>query len=136
VGVGGQSPGAVVVGLGLNLQRSAYPEAIADRATSVGEECDRAIERGAIVAATLDRLDREVERLGQQGPAPMLDDWRRFAQTGLDRAPVRWRDHEGEHRGTAMGLAEDGALIVRRAGTDAEVRLVSGEVVWEMLTRE
>jgi BirA family biotin operon repressor/biotin-[acetyl-CoA-carboxylase] ligase len=132
----GASAGAVVVGMGLNLQRSAYPEAIADRATSVAEECDRVVERGVIVAATLVALEREVARLAGGASAVMLDDWRRLAQTGLDRAPVRWRDHEGEHRGTTVGVGDDGALIVRRAGTDMQTRLVSGEVVWEMLTRD
>lgn len=132
----GGPDGAVVVGMGLNLQRSAYPEDIADRATSVGEECDRVLDRGSIVAATLEAIDREVDRLADGASSAVLDDWRTLAQRGLDRAPVRWRDHDGEHRGTTVGLDDAGALLVRPAGTDAEVRLVSGEVVWEMLTRE
>ncbi len=135
-GTGTTTPGAVVVGMGLNLQRSAYPEQIADRATSVSEECDRLIGRGAIVAATLQSLDREVARLRAGNGAAVLDDWRALARTGLDRAPVRWRDHEGEHRGTAIGLGDDGALLVRRAGDDGQTRVVSGEVIWEMLTRD
>jgi len=133
---GTASPGAVVVGMGLNLQRSAYPVDIADRATSVAEECDRLIGRGAIVAATLQALDREVSRLGAGASAAVLDDWRSLAHAGLDRAPVRWRDNDGEHRGMAVGLAGDGALLVRPAGGTMETRLVSGEVIWEMLTRD
>jgi BirA family biotin operon repressor/biotin-[acetyl-CoA-carboxylase] ligase len=133
---GTASPGAVVVGMGLNLLRSAYPDEIADRATSVAEECDRLIGRGAIVAATLQALDREVSRLGTGASAAVLDDWRSLAHAGLDRAPVRWRDNDGEHRGMAVGLAGDGALLVRPAGGTMETRLVSGEVIWEMLTRD
>lgn len=135
-GGAGTGPEAVVIGMGMNLQRSAYPPAIADRATSVAEECDQRVSRGAIVSATLDALDREVERLRSDDAAGVLRDWRALAHAALTQAPIRWRDHDGEHRGTAVGLAEDGALLVRRAGTSSESRIVSGEVVWEMLTRE
>lgn len=132
----GGTPGAVVVGMGLNLQRSAYPEAIADRVTSIAEECDRDIGRVAIVRATLSALDQVVARLAAHQAAGVLDEWRRLAHTGLDSAPVRWRDQDGEHRGVATGLDDTGALRVRRAGSDEAISLVSGEVVWEMLTRE
>lgn len=135
-GAAGAGPEAVVIGMGLNLQRSAYPPAIADRATSVAEECDHCITRAAIVSATLEALDREVDRLRSGDAAGVLLDWRRLAQAGLAQAPIRWRDHDGEHRGTTVGLDGDGALLVRRAGTNSEIRIVSGEVVWEMLTRE
>lgn len=135
-GAAGTGPDAVVVGMGMNLQRSAYPPAIADRATSVAEECDQLVSRAAIVAATVRALDREVDRLRGGDAAGVLRDWRVLAHTGLAQAPVRWRDHDGEHRGTTVGLDDDGALVVRRAGTVSEIRIVSGEVVWEMLTRE
>lgn len=131
----GADAGAVIVGMGLNLQRSAYPDDIADRATSMGEESDRPVSRGLLVAASLAALDREIARLAAGDTATVLATWRAWAEAGLDRAPVRWRDHEGEHRGTTVGVDDAGALVVRRAGTDAETRLVSGEVVWEMLTR-
>lgn len=136
VGATGAVPDAVVVGMGMNLQRSAYPADIADRATSVAEECAQDLPRAVIVAAALGELDRYVDRLRSGQASVVLDEWRTLAKSGLDRAPVRWRDHEGEHRGMTIGLDEDGALRVRRAGTETETRLVSGEVVWEMLTRE
>jgi BirA family biotin operon repressor/biotin-[acetyl-CoA-carboxylase] ligase len=135
-GAAGSGPDAVVIGMGMNLLRSAYPPAIADRATSVAEECDRLIARAAIVSATLQALDRQVDRLRSGGVSGVLQDWRGLASTALAQAPIRWRDHDGEHRGTTVGLADDGALVVRRAGTHSEIRIVSGEVVWEMLTRE
>jgi BirA family biotin operon repressor/biotin-[acetyl-CoA-carboxylase] ligase len=135
-GGAGTGPEAVVVGMGMNLQRSAYPPAIADRATSVAEECDQLVSRGAIVSATLGALERDVERLRRGDAAGVLRDWRVLAHAALTEAPIRWRDHDGEHRGTTVGLADDGALLVRRAGTSSEIRIVSGEVVWEMLTRE
>lgn len=129
-------PEAVVIGMGMNLQRSAYPPAIADRATSVAEECDRLLPRATIVSATLHAVDREVARLRRGDVSGVLQDWRALAHAALARAPIRWRDHDGEHRGTTVGLDDDGALLVRRAGADREMRIVSGEVVWEMLTRE
>jgi BirA family biotin operon repressor/biotin-[acetyl-CoA-carboxylase] ligase len=135
-GGAGTGPDAVVIGMGMNLQRSAYPPAIADRATSVAEECAQLVPRAVIVLATLQALDREVDRLRSGDAGGVLRDWRTLAHTGLAQAPIRWRDHDGEHRGTTVGLDDDGALLVRRAGTNSEIRIVSGEVVWEMLTRE
>lgn len=132
----GAGRGAVVVGMGLNLQRSAYPPDIADRATSVAEECDRIVGRGAIVAATLEALDAVVADLEAGRTGVILDEWRVLARTALDRAPVRWRDQAGEHRGTTVGLEADGALLVRQTGAADPVRIVSGEVSWEMLTRD
>lgn len=136
VGAQGSGPDAVVVGMGVNLERSAYPPAIADRATSIAEECDQHIGRAVVVSAALEALDRQVARLRNGDAASVLRDWRAFAHTALAQAPIRWRDHDGEHRGTTVGLGDDGALVVRRAGTAGETRIVSGEVVWEMLTRE
>lgn len=135
-GGAGTGPDSVVIGMGMNLQRSAYPPAIADRATSVAEECGPVLGRAVIVSATLQALDREVDRLRRGDVGGVLRDWRALAHAGLAQAPIRWRDHDGEHRGTTVGLADDGALLVRRAGTSDEIRIVSGEVVWEMLTRE
>lgn len=127
---------AVVVGMGMNLQRSAYPPDIADRATSVAEECDRIVGRGAIVSATLEALDAVVADLEAGRAGDILDEWRTWARTALDLAPVRWRDQAGEHRGTVVELDADGALVVRPTGAAGLVRIVSGEVSWEMLTRE
>lgn len=135
VSVGGAN-GAVVIGMGVNLQRSAYPAGIADRATSIAEECSGVVSRGALVAATLGALERMTRRLERGDVTGVLDAWRSAGRVALDHAPVRWRDQHGEHRGTTVGLDDTGALRVRPFGGGPSVAVMSGEVVWEMLTRD
>lgn len=132
----GTPAAAVVVGMGLNLRRSAYPPEIADKVTSLAEECTREIARDDIACAVLDALEDGVEALRNGRSGSVLDRWRAAAGPALDAAPVRWRDTEGDHRGVTVGLADDGALLVREAGQVAPVRIVSGEVWWELLNRD
>ncbi len=134
----GAPEGAVVVGLGLNLLRSAFPPEIADRATSLDLECSHAVSRGAIVAACLRHLRLQVARLRRGDAMLVLDQWRTLGRAGLDREPVRWHDGPSPRRGTVVGLGDDGALVVRPADGGPgshDARLVAGEVVWERLSR-
>ncbi len=128
------APGAaVVVGLGVNLLRAAYPPEVADRATSLDVECDRPVVRTDLVVAFLLRLRKQVTRLRQDQTDLMLEDWRQFGRVGLDNAPVQWSDERGLCRGITCGLADDGALLVRKDGM--QERLIAGDVIWEMLSR-
>lgn len=132
----GGDDGVVIVGMGVNLRRSAYPPEIADRATSISEECPHDIERDRLALECRQELARTVGWLRAGAVAAVLDEWRGFGRAALDRAPVRWRDGAGEHRGTTIGLSDDGALLVRAMGAQTSQRIVAGEVMWEMLTRD
>jgi BirA family biotin operon repressor/biotin-[acetyl-CoA-carboxylase] ligase len=129
----GTPDAAVVVGLGVNVLRAAYPPDVADRATSLGVECDRPVALADLVAAALTRLRELVGRLREDRPGDVLDRWRIFGRAGLDEAPVRWQDERGQCRGIATGLADDGALMVRNG--DRDERLIAGDVIWEKLSR-
>jgi BirA family biotin operon repressor/biotin-[acetyl-CoA-carboxylase] ligase len=126
---------AVIVGMGVNLRRSAYPPEIADRVTSLAEECPVELDRDVMAGAVLDALEQQVSLLRAGRVDDVLRRWRSAAGAALDAAPVRWRDADGDHRGTTVGLADDGALLVREPGQPASTRIVSGEVIWEMLNR-
>lgn len=132
----GTPDACVIVGLGVNLRRSAYPPEIADRATSIAEECAVEIDRDVLATACRSALEEALASVRAHGPSQVLDHWRVFGAAALDRAPVRWRDAEGERRGTTVDLDQDGALVVRAMGMPQTERIVSGEVVWEMLTRD
>jgi BirA family biotin operon repressor/biotin-[acetyl-CoA-carboxylase] ligase len=132
----GTAGGTVVVGMGVNVRRSAYPREIADRVTSLEEETSRPVSRGALVAASLEAMDAAFAAVAAGRLASVLDTWRSFGTAALATAGVRWRDQDGEHQGTTIGLADDGALLVRPAGRDVVVAVRSGEVIWEMLARE
>ncbi len=132
----GTSDACVIVGMGVNLRRSAYPPEIADRVTSIAEECAVEISRDQLALACRGALEAALVTIREHGPAQVLDQWRVFGAAALDHAPVRWRDAEGEQRGTTVDLDADGALIVRAMGMPRTQRIVSGEVTWEMLTRD
>lgn len=129
----GASVGAVVLGIGINLRPAAYPPELADRATSIEGELGRETDRAALVietiAGVLDgmaRLRREPDHLW------VRESWRALAAPGSFGAAVRWSDQDGERRGLARDIDEDGALVVEADG--ARQRIVAGEVTWERLS--
>lgn len=125
---------AVVVGIGINVRASAFPPEIADRATALEQELDRAVDVSACVVEVLAALAEVSEQLGRGEGAAIVDAWRQFARPGLERAAVRWTDEHGARRGLATDVDETGALLVS-VGDEVE-RLVAGEVQWERLGRD
>lgn len=128
----GASLDAVVVGIGINLREAAYPGELAGVATSIEVELGRPIERAPLAIECVAQLFECVDRLRSGQAQAVLTEWRRLGRAGLENAAVRWHDQDGERRGRARDIAEDGALIVDAAGV-AE-RIVAGEVTWERST--
>lgn len=135
----GTPEGVMVVGVGVNLQRAAYPPDVADRATSLDAECDRPVALADLVVASLIRIRECVTSLRQDEEAGVLDRWRRFGRAGLDNQPVTWQDGQGLRQGVACGLSDAGALIVRTvdpvSGQQRLEHLIAGDVRWEKLSR-
>ncbi len=138
----GTRQAVVVVGIGVNLERSAYPPEVAGRATSLAAECDVPAERADLIVACLRHLRTRIANLRANDAEAVLSRWRQFGRAGLDHSPVRWTDARGACRGIACGVDRDGALRVRQAGPVAgapegrgDERLIAGDVVWELLSR-
>jgi BirA family transcriptional regulator, biotin operon repressor / biotin---[acetyl-CoA-carboxylase] ligase len=110
----------VVAGIGVNLRQREFPRELADAATSLDLEGGRAIEREALLDAVLDAFDRWKARLEREGFAPLRERWLGLADT-IGRAVT-----VGDEGGVAVDLAEDGALVLRRAGRLQ--RVFAGEV--------
>lgn len=110
-GSGGQSP-TVLLGIGLNVNRRAFPANLSDRATSLflasGADHDRADVLADLLLALEARLSLSPEALAREAEVRMLGIHRpvRVGFPGTDRAPLT---------GTVLGLAPDGALRVRTA---------------------
>jgi BirA family biotin operon repressor/biotin-[acetyl-CoA-carboxylase] ligase len=119
---------ALVVGIGLNLQRVRYPAEIATRTTSIEAELGRSIERAPLVVALLAGLRAMMDACANDR-ARVCHQWRRLGQAGLTGATVGWRTDRGVHHGRARGIDADGALLVE-AETGLE-RVIAGEVEWE-----
>ena len=135
----GTSQGVMVVGVGVNLQRAAYPPDVAGRATSLDSECDRPVALVDLVVASLSRVREYVEHLRHGRRAVVLDHWRKFGSEALDNRPVAWQDGQGLRRGFAVGVGDTGALLVRAtdpvSGQQTVEQLIAGDVQWEMSSR-
>jgi BirA family biotin operon repressor/biotin-[acetyl-CoA-carboxylase] ligase len=98
---------AVIVGIGINVHTREFPEAIAERATSVALLAHTPVDRGALLADVLAGLDRDGELVAARG-------------LGLVHARLSSADTlRGERvasdsgTGTAEGIDVDGRLLVR-----------------------
>jgi BirA family transcriptional regulator, biotin operon repressor / biotin---[acetyl-CoA-carboxylase] ligase len=110
----------IVIGIGINVRATTFPAEIASRATSLALAGASELDRGAIFVALAVALSARIEILRDQGTLPIIADLAaRDALLGraitVDGAPA-----------TALGIAEDGALRIRRL--DGETTILSGEV--------
>ena len=135
----GTSRGVMVVGIGVNLQRAAYPPEVAGRATSLDAECDQPVALVDLVVASLSRVRENVNHLRGGRRAVVLERWRAFGREALDNRPVAWQDSQGPRRGVACGVSDTGALLVHTtdavSGQPRIEHVIAGDVQWEMPSR-
>lgn len=112
---------SLVVGVGINVVTSDFPDELHARATSLALEGARSVCRGDLLVALLEGLERDVLRTAVHGLAPLHERLARAcALTGK-------RLDTGELSGTCEGIDAEGRLLLR--GDDGVLaRLVSGEV--------
>ena len=110
----------IVIGIGINVRTRAFPTEIAARATSLALAGAGAPDRGALFVELASALSFRVGEL-HASAASIIDafaarDALRERSITVDGAPA-----------TALGIADDGALRIRRAdGTEA--RILAGDV--------
>lgn len=113
-----------VLGIGLNVNASAFPPELADLATSLRLVRGEALPRALLLAAILERLELWLERLESAGVAEVLQRCRQWSATLGRRVHV---DATPAVDGTAEALDEDGALLVRDE-TGVLHRITAGDV--------
>ncbi|RDI96316.1 biotin--[acetyl-CoA-carboxylase] ligase [Meiothermus sp. QL-1] len=116
--VSGEEVAYVLLGIGLNVHRSAL---LPPQAAALEEY--RAVSRVELLAHLLERLEVRCAQL-EADPEGLLRDYQ--AQSYTLGQPVRVETPRGEVRGVATGVAPDGALVVEGAGTIH--RIGAGEV--------
>ncbi|MEP0546227.1 MAG: biotin--[acetyl-CoA-carboxylase] ligase [Rhodothermales bacterium] len=105
----------VVLGIGLNVNQDAFPDSIADRATSLRLEAGRLVPREAVLARLLARLEYWTDRLAR-GDAPAVR--QAFVERMIGRGePARLHVAvDGEPlEGIVDGIDPTGALRLRTA---------------------
>jgi BirA family biotin operon repressor/biotin-[acetyl-CoA-carboxylase] ligase len=107
---------ALVVGAGCNVNWEAFPEELVATATACNLEAGHLVDRDALLDAFLDRFAAALAR----GDV-LVDDYRsRLATLGRSVRVEHVRD--ADLTGTAVGVTDDGALVVRdQQGTDHTV---------------
>lgn len=118
---------AVIVGIGINLKRGAFPEELRSMATSVEAEQESAPDAEALLRSLTHFMSEHYDALHQIGGAEeLLSKWMSRSSYG-EAMRVRVSLESETLEGVTRGLADDGAL---RVETDAgEIRTVhAGDV--------
>ena len=124
-----ETPGgrAVIVGIGINLTENAYPQEIADIATSVSEATNRPADREAILASVLRWLTHWYSLLNEPaGAESIVNAWSNRSSYAFGKV-VQVSNGDEVWQGTTSGIERDGALRLRME--DGEIKLVrAGDV--------
>ena len=115
----------VILGIGINLNQTEFPGALAERATSLRLVTGRVHDAGAVLAVVLAHLERRYAAWQAGGFAALRAAW--LAHALLPGQIVRLPDGT---RGVGEDVGEDGTLLAR-ASDGRLVAVVSGEAIEE-----
>ena len=127
-GVGGGRLHHVILGIGVNLAQTAFPGALADRATSLRLVTGRVPATDAVLAAVLEQLARRYDAWRTGGFAALRAAW--LERSTVPGQPVRLPDGSD---GVGVDVGDDGILMAR-AADGRLVHIVSGGTVEEGIT--
>ena len=115
----------VVIGTGINVNQTEFPEEIAEIATSLAIEMGHPVNRAKIVAAVLEAFEENYEKFLEAGDLSALQEAYEAVLANKDQ-PVRVLAKE-PYEGVARGITDGGELLVEK--TDGTIVAVSaGEV--------
>lgn len=116
----------IVIGIGINVNNTAFPEEIRDMATSLYLEKGERVSRSALIAESMRRLEVDYEAfLKTEDLSAILPDYN--AHLISMNKEVRVLDPKGEYTGISRGMDAQGELLVERA--DGEIiKVYAGEV--------
>jgi BirA family biotin operon repressor/biotin-[acetyl-CoA-carboxylase] ligase len=118
----GRTVEALVIGIGVNVHARAFPDELADLATSIALETDRPADRAEVLADILSTLDRDIELVAARGLGLVHA---RLSSADALRGE-RVASDAGE-TGVAEGIDVEGRLLVRK-DDGALARWGAGEV--------
>jgi len=105
----------VVLGIGVNLNMRAeqFPADLRYPATSLAIAAGKTVSRLRFTRTLLQEIDALYQTYLEEGSAPIMSAWAELCD--LTGKAVQVDCHELKIEGTMVGLAEDGALLVRTA---------------------
>lgn len=108
----------VVIGIGLNVNRTEFPDELRSIATSLRLATQQPIDRAEVLSTLLLNVERRVDHLVERGPEPMI----RAVNERLALRGHRVRCDDTE--GTLVGIAPTGALQLE--ATSGVVDILAG----------
>jgi BirA family biotin operon repressor/biotin-[acetyl-CoA-carboxylase] ligase len=118
--------GAVIAGIGINVNHPAFPADLTEQATSLRIAAGKLYSREALLIALLSAIDRYCELISTHGIESILRLFSANSTYASGRRVVV--DQTGEHiEGTTAGLDEHGFLRVRR-DNGTVVKILAGGV--------
>ena len=118
---------AVLVGIGINvnLPAAGFPPDLAETATSLRAAAGEPVDRARLAARLLAAMEARYGRFRSEGLRKMRSEWE--ALSSLSGADVEVTANGQVARGRAVGIDDDGALLLDRADGRRQ-RVVAGEV--------
>ena len=121
----GNTP-AVIVGIGINLNHTSFPESIKDTATSLKLETGKNVDRADLILSLLQNLDSEYKEFLQGKRENLVHKW--TEQSDMFGKTVTVYQKGKNQTGTALGLNPQGKLILQTP--EGEQQLIdSGELL-------
>ncbi len=117
---------SVVIGVGINVGQTDFPEEIKDKATSLALKCGTGTARSSLIAGIMERFEKNYALFEKNLDLSYLKDTYETYLVNKNRE-VRILDPAGEYEGRAEGINEKGELLIELP--DGSVRRVyAGEV--------
>lgn len=124
----GSSP-EVVVGFGVNVGRSQFPPELAETATSLRRELGTSPDRAEVLTQVLPALELALEAFFRGGFAALRDRYEPHCALRGQAVLVDMSNGSGSKvQARALGLADDGALLVEPESGGPPRRVESGDV--------
>lgn len=116
---------AVIIGIGINLNQTHFPEEIQDIATSLKLETGKTVNRTDIILSLLENLDREYGEFLQGKQENLIQKW--TERSDIFGKTVTVFQKGKSLTGTAVGLTPEGKLVLQNSDGETLI-LDSGEV--------
>lgn len=100
----------VVMGIGINVNQTDFPDDIRNKATSLRAQEGHDIDRVLLLCGFLEELEHRLEQLRQFSPQLLLDEWKQ--RTTMFGSTITLTEHAGKSTARAVDVAPNGALVI------------------------
>lgn len=114
----------LVIGIGLNVNQSSFPEEIRDRAVSLLMATGKKFDREELLSTILTRFNAIYETLKAKDFYSVMKKWRE--RSNMFGREIKLRLAEKEFEGILEDVADDGAIVVRTSS--GVLKFTAGEI--------